>query len=69
MEPNKVECIKCRGSGYAPRKALLGTIIVFEPSVPCSKCGGSGKIDWVKQAIGEDVIKTYWWEDMGKPVL
>ena len=75
MEPNEVTCLRCNGTGYAPRKKYIWIankgmqLKTLSPCSPCDKCGGTGKIDWVKQVTGENILETWWEEDETATVL
>lgn len=46
-------CEKCKGKGETVPKTGKGMFNKKRP-LCCKRCGGSGKVDWVYKATGED---------------
>jgi len=66
LEPNEVPCLKCNGAGYAARQRGYGAQRrTTALCAPCYICGGSGKIDWVKQVTRGPILED-WWEEEKK---
>ena len=51
LQPGEHVCSECRGTGTCP--PADEKIKFDELRATCGKCGGSGKVDWVTNAMGE----------------
>jgi hypothetical protein len=47
LEPDEVICNRCDGSGEEPGEFVGG----FE--ITCSRCWGTGKLDWIENIMGK----------------
>src|SRR4030042_2654976 len=70
LKPYEVLCLNCNGTEYAVRHKGYGaqrrTTAVC---APCNICGGSGKIDWVKQITRGSILDDWWEEEKGELML
>ena len=48
-ENNKITCSRCKGRGWE----FIKIIKDITGRVPCTKCLGEGKLDWVENIVGK----------------
>ena len=51
LRKDEVICAKCKGFGFLTKIKING---IYTHSNICNKCNGKGKLDWIKNIVGEN---------------
>jgi hypothetical protein len=58
LKEEEVICSRCNGNGWIEEDRL--STISKKLYLPCSKCGGFGRLDWISNVVGRKSTWLIW---------